>query len=285
MVLENLNTTRKTRRWLRRGVILFLVAVALLTVVAFSLQEVRNLILYEVMPRYARDANLVRYTKESVDLHLLGTIHGKHLSTEDYSLAHLKAAIVHLNPKILLVEARPEEMARGRWGDGPVEMPFAALTAKASGIHVDGIDWWELKTDKLRRTDDERDDKIFANLIERLPTTGKVLVLVGFSHVPELAKRLVEAGFREERIDAEEKVELFELLDESFAYPAGMGDAIRQRIKDAEAAAASSSEAIARQYRMLAESRQNYLIEIEAVGEYPSSTEDAAEAPVEVRIK
>lgn len=106
--------------------------------------ELRNLALYTLAPRYARDANFVHFAKHEAEVFILGTIHGRHLATPAYSLAHLKAVIARMKPRLLLVEARPEGIARQRWGDGPVEMPFAALYARQLGIAVDGIDWWTL---------------------------------------------------------------------------------------------------------------------------------------------
>ena len=106
---------------------------------------------------------------------------GKHLSTSAYSLSHLKAVIAHMKPSLLLVEARPEEIAQQKRGDGPIEMPFAALYARQLGIPVDGIDWWKL-SDRLRRSDEVRENRIYQNLRAKLPARGTVLVLIGYSH-------------------------------------------------------------------------------------------------------
>lgn len=244
--------------------------VGLVAVVALALlPELRNYVLYRIAPGYARDANFVRLQKGPVDVYLLGTIHGRHLTTEEYSLAHLKAAITRLEPDFVLVEARPEEIARGRWGDGPIEMPFSALTARAAGITVDGIDWWQLSETEGRSTDDERDDRIYEHLKSKLPVKGVVLVLIGFSHIPELVDRLEDDGFEESDFD---KTQLFELVDEPFAYPAGMSAAISQRIADAEAEADSEgrSKGAADQLRALAADRKRFLKEVQSIGEYPA---------------
>jgi hypothetical protein len=238
-------------------------------------RELRDTLLYEIAPRYARDANFVRLARGPESVYILGTIHGRHLSTSEYSLAHLKAVIAHLRADLLLVEARPRELAQGRWGDGPIEMPYAALTARSRGLRVDGIDWWDSGAPaRARRTDDVRDDKIFHNMMERLPGRGTALVLVGYSHVPELAARLASAGFAEQPITAEQKSRLFALLDEPFAYPPGMSAAIRRRIVDAKAMARSSPH-LAGAARAVIDARVRYLEEIKRVGEYPCAPSTA----------
>lgn len=239
--------------------------IALLAFGVLSMGEVRSFLLYEVAPQRARDANFIKLTRGPLEVFVLGTIHGKHLSTPDFSLAHLGAAIEALKPDVLLVEARPEELARGRFGDGPIEMPYATLFARARSIPVEGIDWWQPQG-SLRRTDDNRDDRIFELLKERLPPSGTVLVLIGYSHVPEQRDRLQAEGFLPGVFTDDDKRRVFELGPEPFTFPPGMGEAIRQRIEDAEEAARSSPDDVAAKFRAVAESRRRYLAEIERVG-------------------
>lgn len=120
------SSTIRPRRWLRRVAIALAMLGALVVVTAASIREVRDLALVTIAPSYARDANFVRFSKGPVEVFVLGTIHGRHLTTPAYSLAHLLAVVANMAPDLLLVESRPEELARGRWGDGPIEMPFAA---------------------------------------------------------------------------------------------------------------------------------------------------------------
>jgi len=265
--MDTTGTARPRRRW-RRVLAEALAALALLAVAALvAWPELRSAALFVVAPRVARDASTVRLARGDVQVTLIGTIHGRHLSTPEYGLAHLKAALVHLKPALVLVEARPDEVARGRWGDGPIEMPFVALWARALSLPVDGIDWWTPRGPGGRRTDDERDDRIFRNLQGRLPAAGAVLVTVGYSHVPEQVARLIAAGFVTVPLDDADKQALFTPLDEPFAYPAGMAAAIRQRIADCEAQAATAEASFADDLRDVAAARRAYLDVIERTGE------------------
>jgi len=207
-------------------------------------RELRSFLLYAVAPASARDQNFILLEKNgSASTYLLGTIHDDHLSTPEFTLVHLKAAITNLRPQLLLVESRPEQIASGVLGDGPVEMPFAALSARELGIAVDGIDWWQ-RTEGARRTDESRDDRMYGHLKERIPSTGTVLVLVGFSHVGELADRLQKDGYQLSEMSDARKHELFVGASEPLSFPPGMTHAIEQRIAqlDAEIAAEPDGE-------------------------------------------
>ena len=119
----------------------FLVLAAL----AFVLinRELRTYTMFRIAPATARDACLIRLGRsDAADVYLLGTIHGDHLTTPAYSLCHIDAVIRNLCPDRLLLEMRPEFLELGSYGDGPAEMPFAALTARELDVDVRGIDWW-----------------------------------------------------------------------------------------------------------------------------------------------
>ena len=252
-------TARQSRRW-KRWFFSAIGALMGVILIATALQkELRDTVLYAVAPSHARNLNFVHFKKGQVDVYVLGTIHGRHLSTDDFSLNHLRAVLSHLRPDSVLLEMRPEEIAKGRWGDGPVETPFVALTAKAMGIRIDGIDW---------RNDDARDDHIFQNLIAGLPVHGSVLVLIGYSHVPEQAERLARHGFEECEFPPKAKAKLFVLPTEPFHFPAGMKRAIQQRIEDSEAEAAKNPAA-GEKYRAIAANRRAYLVRNEQDGEFP----------------
>lgn len=62
----------------------------------------------------------------------------------------------------MLVESRPEQLAKDNWADGPIEMLFASLTARSLGIEVDGVDWHEDDPSKFGTTWKERDDRRFS---------------------------------------------------------------------------------------------------------------------------
>ncbi len=252
---------------MRRVAAIVALLLVLLLVAAASVREVRDLVLYTVAPATARDANFVRYSKGPAAVLLLGTIHGRHLTTPAFGLGHLRAVLANAAPAVLLVEARPAELARGRWGDGPLEMPFAALWGRALGLRVDGIDGWSPELQGARRTDDTRDDQLFQNLLERLPADGEALVLVGFSHVPELAGRLEAAGFVEGGLPDERKAALFAGALAPPPWPPGLAEALRQRIADAEAEAITAPTGLADRLRAVAASRRALLAVVERAGE------------------
>jgi hypothetical protein len=76
------------------------------------------------------------------EVFFLGTIHRAHLTTSGYTLGHVKAAYSAIRPELLLVEIRPEEMVLGNLSDGPFEMTYLTVLARADGIPVEGIDWF-----------------------------------------------------------------------------------------------------------------------------------------------
>ena len=202
---------------------------------AFS-SEARSLALVQLAPARARDAHFVKLARPGgPTVYLLGTIHSRHLETEAYSLLHIQAAIERLRPDLLLVESRPAELARGNWADGPIEMPFASLTARALGLRVEGMDWWGQEHLGLRRSNAEREVRMAANILERLPERGRVLVLTGFSHVVELLPRLEAAGYARVGFPRAEKRALFDTAGMELSFPPGMADAIKARIGEAEA--------------------------------------------------
>ena len=210
-----------TFRSLRRG----------LASASATLSELKTFLLLKVAPARARDGLLVRLERlGGPSVWLLGTIHGGHLETEAYSLAHLEAVLLHLHPARLLVESRPEEVAAGNLADGPFEMGYMSLVARAAGIPFDGVDWWDEDAVGLRRTNAEREGRIVRNIVARLPAVGSVLVLLGFSHIPELVERLREQGYVKAPISSEERAMLFDTATISQRFPAGMAAALERRI-------------------------------------------------------
>jgi len=211
------------------GAVGSLLAVVLL-LVAFN-AEVRGMVLLAVAPKHFREAVFLRLANGAgEEVYLLGTIHGRHLTTEDYSLVHLQAVLHHLQPDLLLVESRPEELARDNWGDGPIEMPFVSLTARAAGIEVQGMDWWVLREGDHRTNSKAREDRMFQNILTHLPGHRKVLILTGFSHVEGFRQRFLANGFRQMPFSSAEKQALFDPSDQTFIFPCGMRYYIQKRI-------------------------------------------------------
>jgi hypothetical protein len=221
----------RTSKKLSIGLGLLLLAVIVVVPILFS--EVRSFILFKLAPAYARDAHFLRLTGNDRVVYLLGTIHTAHCTSEAYSLWHLDAVIDHLRPDLVLVESRPQELARDNWGDGPVEMPFASLTARRLGIAVDGIDWWDKSGSRPGTSNPEREERIFQNTLQRLHGHRTALVLVGYSHVSELRDRLAQVGYADARFGREEKQALFSTTGRQVTFPPGLKHYLRKYV-DAE---------------------------------------------------
>lgn len=206
-----------TRRILMIGVGLIVLALAFLFVVPQFLPDAKETDFYRLA---GTDQQII---------YLLGTMHGEHLKSERYSLWHLQAVIVHLHPDLLLAEIRPEEIAKDNWGDGPVEMTFTALTARALDIPVQGMDWWVKAS--LYAEPSEREDRMVQNVLKVVPGYRTVLILTGRSHVEGFKQRLAQAGFVVVPFSSAEKRSLFELVENEPRFPAGMTRYIQKRLE------------------------------------------------------
>jgi hypothetical protein len=212
------------------GIIVTVVLIGSISLLTFA-PEARNMLLVKFFPVYARNANFVKLTKNDQEIYLLGTIHSNHLTTKDYSLRHLKAVITNLKPDLVLVESRPEELQKDNWGDGPIEMPFASLTAKSLGMKVDGMDWWDSSNiGSLISDNGERDNRMAQNVLDRVTGHRKVLVLTGYSHVSELVSRLKKQGYSEASFTNQEKDSLFITADIDSEFPPYFAFYIQKRI-------------------------------------------------------
>ena len=202
-------------------------------------------------------------------IYVLGTIHGSHLSFTPYSLWHLQAVVERLHPDLLLVESRPEELGRDNWGDGPIEMLFASLTARSLGIEVQGIDWWNKSS--LHDDSSEREDQMFQNILGHLPGSRTVLILAGWSHIEGLKQRLQSAGYKVEAFSSREKQALFAPSDKELLFPPGMTYYLQKRIELDQANLQNETDG---EWRGRIESgialRQELLAMIAEVGEQPS---------------
>ncbi|HXQ09511.1 MAG TPA: hypothetical protein VN805_00775 [Caulobacteraceae bacterium] len=255
----------------RLGLWIALAAAAVLAAGAsalYALPELRAELLLKVSPKAFRDAEFRRFTDAAGDeVYLLGTIHGDHLTTPGYSLWNLGAVVRRLHPDLLLVEERPSAVASGQLGDGPIEMPFAALTAKADAITVEGMDWWTM--DASHQVDPpEREEHMFANIGAALPGNRKVLILTGFSHLEAFAPKLEALGWRAVPFATADKERLFDAAGEPATFPPGMTHAIEQRISDDRAVMAGAADGFwkARLADVIA-SRRALLATIAKVGE------------------
>ena len=229
--------------------------------------ELRDGLILLIDPAYFREMKFSYYRNGGgKEVFLLGTIHSDHLAISAYSLWHLKAVILHLSPELLLVESRPEEMERGNTGDGPVEMPFAALVAQSEGIEFRGMDWWTMGDEGL---DNEiRENQMFEIIMHETAGHKKILILTGWSHVEGFRNRLASLGYEEMPFPASEKRALFNAADIPKVFPAGMADCIEQRIEiDKEALAKETRAYWKNKLENAIRDRERYLAIIQATGE------------------
>jgi hypothetical protein len=80
--------------------------------------------------------------KTSSNAIVVGTAHKGHLLVADYPITKLGDVLSSYAPDLVLVEIRPEAFALSHFEDGPIEMSYVTLTARAMGIDVEPIDWW-----------------------------------------------------------------------------------------------------------------------------------------------
>lgn len=233
----NIKTTNKILSLIksRLRLIILVVIVGLLVsgalLIAFD-SEIRSGLFFVINPQAFREAALTRYTDSTgQEIYLLGTVHGAHWTTKDYSALHLQAVLENLQPDLLLVESRPEEIARDNLGDGPFEMLFTNLIAKSKGITVQGMDWWVMSaTHEINN--DEREDRMFQNIITSLPGHHTVLILTGFSHVEGFQQRFLASRYHQVAIQLAEKQALFDTIAYPILiFPSGMTYYVQKRIE------------------------------------------------------
>lgn len=222
------------RRARKIGVLALVAVIAAATcVVAFS-AELRAALLFQLAPRFASRRYLVRFEDaEGRTVTLLGTIHTDHLDKPDYSLWHLAAVVERLSPDLLLVESRPEELARDNWCDGPIEMGFASLVARSRGTEVRGMDYWQKSVGgTIVRSSEPREDEMFRRTVEHAASKRAILVLTGFSHVAGFSSRLRQRGFRDVEISPDEKARLLSREGRKEVYPEGFAACLERRIAE-----------------------------------------------------
>jgi len=210
-----------------------------------------------------------RVNKQGQVIYLLGTLHAPHINHEPYSLWHIKAIIQHLKPDIVLVESRPEELAKDNWGDGPVEMPFASLVALSLGIDARGMDWWRKEDLFLDLT--VRDNHMVQNVINSMAEHRSGLVLTGYSHLIGFKKRLRQAGYSVKRMKQAEKQALLDLSDVEKIFPKNLKHYLQKRI-DLEKEKLQKEADVNWQERLqsVIDTRQHFLEVVKQIGEVPS---------------
>lgn len=230
--------------------------------------EIRNYLLFKIHPGCAKNITFIKLQKGEQSIYILGTIHGAHLSVTGYSLWHIEAVIKNLHPDLVLVESCPEELNKDNWGDGPIEMLFSSLTAMELGIPVKGMDWWDLSLLGARRSNKKREDKMFAQASCHISNQRKILIITGFSHVPEFTQRFLREGYSRTVFPLAHKDKLFALTDKEELYPLGMAVYTKKRIElDREAIADANNAKLRKALSNSVSFRTKFLQELERHGE------------------
>ncbi len=199
----------------------------LLAVVPWS--ELASFLQFQLAPERAKLAHVVRFRQashEDRELVLVGSAHYLHIEAGGgYPLWELKSLMTALRPTRVFVEIRPESIQAGRWGEGPVEMPFCAHAARDQGIPVYGIDDWAQPMAK-------REHNMVQELTRNLGA-GLNLTFVGFSHVEGFSELLLDQGFEPVEWEDGQPGEAFSTqVDER--YPSGLRESYQAAITAVE---------------------------------------------------
>ncbi|MFW6030429.1 MAG: hypothetical protein ACOCRO_09280 [Halanaerobiales bacterium] len=252
--------------WKKITIISIISMLILIGGVILANEEIRLYLLSEISPSTFKRRVFVKLTNDDQDIYILGTIHDRHLTTNEYSLLHIKAVIKNLKPDLLLVESRPTQLEHDNIGDGPIEMPFANLTARSLNISVAGMDWWSINMEE--KTNNRRDDKMVSNILKEVPGYKKVLILTGFSHVGEFVPRLNEVGYKVVEFSDDRKKKLFSGIEEKLTFPTGMKHYIEKRIIiDKKTLESINDKKWKEKYQNVIKNRENVLKIINMVGE------------------
>ena len=146
-------------------------------------------------------------------------------------------------------------------------MPFASLTAQEKGIEVQGMDWWVMNYNHQINSD-ERENRMFQNILTRLSNHHMVLILTGFSHVEGFQRRFLARGYRQIAFSSAEKKALFDTSDQTLIFPYRMTHYIKKRIEIDQLLLQSETDSFWRDRRANAIAfRQEFLKTIAMVGE------------------
>ncbi len=106
---------------------------------------------------------------DSQEIYLMGTFHAEHFKRyANYSMEEMIAAIDHIEPDAVFIEARESSYIEYGMVDGPVDMCVAYCYCMDNGIPVEMIDYWKIDNDfKGNTTTDERNDRIHENIMEK----------------------------------------------------------------------------------------------------------------------
>ena len=162
-------------------------------------------------------------------------------------------------------------MERDNIGDGPIEMPFANLAAKADGIETQGMGWWTTDTEDV--DNDVRENHMFSNITAEIAGHKVILILTGWSHLEGFGVRLTSSGYDEVPFPSSEIRALFDTANISKSFPKGLTHYIEQRIElDKATLANETRDSWRRKLETAIKDRENYLDVIKRIGELRSTS-------------
>ena len=162
---------------------------------------------------------LSRFENNETEIYLLGSLHHMHNNLPYFGYQHLRAALLNLNPDVLLIESRQEEIERGNLADGPLEMFYLHMSAIELGIPVKGVDWISYNESKPGSTNKVRDGKIHNCILKYSAGHQKVLVVIGATHMLIEAKKLNKQGYVKLKIQNPELDYIFRTNEINSHFP------------------------------------------------------------------
>jgi hypothetical protein len=167
------------------------------------------------------------------EVYLMGTFHVDHFdSLANYSVEEMMNVIENIDPDVVFIEAREEYYKQYGVVDGPVDMCIAYCYCQDNDIPVEMVDYWKVDNDNFQTntTTDDRDNHMHQNIMEKigLYENKKVLVICGFGHLYPQFNRLVDDGFKKDKIQNVSK--LFKSNGKEFAYPSKICDVWEKRV-------------------------------------------------------
>ncbi|MCL2573036.1 MAG: hypothetical protein FWE34_00615 [Defluviitaleaceae bacterium] len=177
-----------------------------------------------------KESNLLLFEKNEQQIFVLGTIHQFHFdATHDYSLSHLQNVIKAINPDVLLIEADHGLLKEQGTVRGPFEMIFARCLADELHIPIKGIDHQKIvaTSEEMNTLQNERDDRMFENILDAAKCHGRALALIGASHRGRMPARFEKSGYS--KIELDDALDYFGKIDIDFVYPKSMIDEYLRR--------------------------------------------------------
>jgi|GEM_PF-1330761 len=171
-----------------------------------------------------------KYIKGNQTIMFIGTVHWGHIKGKFYELRELRNIYSKVNPEVVMVESRPEQIAKGNVADGPIEMLYTYLHAKNDGYTVAGIDYHTLH-DKSNSTTVSRDNKMLDNIEREMANHQLGLVFEGASHILTQKKEMKRRGYKEVKLSKKETKDLFKGDLYSNEFPKGSVDYLKYKIE------------------------------------------------------